>query len=131
MDNYQKESLTKTQIIALSYYSRKDIQDAIFKFCKNRETVANFNNKFFAKRPDCFDYPSDIFNSAKNGATSFHCSEEIWSDPMKINTDMTPSQYNEIKIGWDLLIDIDSPYLDYGKIALRLLTDVLEKVLIY
>ena len=122
----QKEPLKKVQVVALSYYARKDIQQAIFEFCKNRETVANFNNKFFAKRPDVLDYPSDIFNSAKTGATSFHCSEEIWQNPLDINTNMTPQQYNEIKIGWDLLIDIDSKYFDYSKIAARLLIATLE-----
>lgn len=127
MNNYQKEPLTKVQITALSHYARKDIQQAMFEFCKNRETVGNFNNKFFAKRPDCFDYPSDIVNSARQGATSFHCSEELWENPLDINTNMTPEQYNEIKIGWDLLIDIDSKYLDFGKIAARLLIKQLER----
>lgn len=118
--------MTKAQITALSHYSRKDIQSAMFEFCKGRETVANFNNKYFAKRPDTFDYPSDIVNAARDGATSFHCSEEIWRNPLDIDTNMTPDQYNNIKTGWDLLIDIDSPYLDYGKIALRLLIKTLE-----
>jgi hypothetical protein len=117
-----KPPLKKVQVVALSHYARKDIQKAMFEFCKNRETIGNFNNKFFAKRPDCFDYPTDIFNSAKQGATSFHCSEEIWSNPLDINTDMTPTQYNEIRSGWDFLIDIDSKYLDYSKIAAKLLT---------
>jgi hypothetical protein len=123
---FKKEPLKKVQVVALSYYSRKDIQKAMYEFCKHRETVANFNNQFFAKRPDCFDYPSDILNSVKKGATSFHCSEELWGNPLEINTDMTPDQYNEIKIGWDFLIDIDSKYLDYSKIAARLLIKTLE-----
>lgn len=123
----EKTEPKKIELIAQSYYARKDIQNAMYEFCKHREVVGNFNNKFFAKRPDCFDYPNDILNSAKKGATSFHCSEEIWENPMDIKTDMTPSQYNEIKIGWDFLIDIDSPFLDYGKIAARLLLSELEK----
>jgi len=126
MNNYQKEPLSKAQITALSHYARKDIQQAMFEFCKHRESVANFNNKFFAKRPDTFDYPSDIVNAARQGATSFHCSEELWQNPLDINTDMTPEQYNEIKIGWDFLVDIDSPFLDYGKIAARLIIKELE-----
>jgi ribosomal protein L37AE/L43A len=120
------EPPNKVQLLAPTYYMRKEIQKAMFQFCKHRETTANFNNKFFAKRPDCFDYPNDIANAAKQGATSFHCSEEIWEDPLKINTDMTPQQYNEIKIGWDFLIDIDSKYLDHAKIAARLLIKTLE-----
>ena len=126
MDNYEKEPLTKCELTAMTYYARKEIQDAMFEFCKHRETVANFNNKFFAKRPDTFDYPNDIPNQARQGATSFHCSEELWQNPLDINTDMTPEQYNKIKIGWDFLIDIDSPFLDYGKIAARLIIEVLE-----
>lgn len=127
MNNFQKEPLKKVQVTALSYYARKDIQQAMFDFCKHRETVANFNNKFFAKRPDCFDYSTDILNSVRQGATSFHCSEEIWENPLEINTDMTPEQYNQIKTGWDLIIDIDSPFLDFGKIAAKLLINELEK----
>jgi hypothetical protein len=122
----EKKTLSKAQIAALSYYTRKEIQQAIFDFCKHRETVANFNYEFFAKRPDALDYPTDIINSAKKGATSFHCSEEIWENPLDINTDMTPQQYNEIRIGWDFLIDIDSPFLDYGKIAAKLIMRELE-----
>ncbi len=118
--------IRKVQTIALSYYSRKDIQNAIFEFCKNRESIANFNNEFFAKRPDCFDYPSDILNQVKNGATSFHCSQEIWSDPLEIKTEMTKEQYNELRTGWDFLIDIDSKYFDYSKIAAQILIKALK-----
>jgi len=39
---------------------------------------------------------------------------------------MTPQQYNQIKTGWDFLIDIDSPFLDYGKIAAKLLIEQFE-----
>ena len=127
MENHQKKPLNKAQIIAISYYSRKDIQQEMFNFCKNRETIGNFNNNFFAKRPDCFDYPSDIINSARQGVTSFHCSEELWENPLDIKTDMTKEQYNKIKIGWDLLIDIDSKYLDYSKIAAKLLIAVFKR----
>ena len=126
MSNFQREPLKKVQITALSYYARKDIQQAMFEFCKHRETIANFNNKFFAKRPDCFDYSTDIINAVRQGATSFHCSEEIWENPLDIHTDMTPEQYNKIKTGWDFLIDIDSKYLDYSKIAAKLLIAALE-----
>jgi len=118
---------SKAAKIAVSYYARLDIQNAMFAFCKNRETVANHNNNFFAKRPDTFDYPSDILAQARQGATSFHTSEEIWTNPLDINTNMTREQYNQIKTGWDLLIDIDSPFLDYGKIAAKLLIEQLEQ----
>lgn len=116
----------KVNLIALSYYSRRDIQEEIFNFCKNRETVPNFNMEFFGKRPDVLDYPSDISELAKKGSTSFHCSEEIWDDPLKINVNMTPEEYNKIRTGWDFLIDIDSKYLDYSKIAADLIIKALK-----
>jgi len=115
----------KVQIIAQSYYARKEIQEAIFNFCKNRETVPRYLEGF-GKRPDSLDYPSDVLTLAKKGATSFHCSEEIWSDPLKISTDMTPDQYNQIKTGWDFLIDIDSKFFDYAKVAAKVLIQALE-----
>ena len=122
----ENKPLKKVQILAKSYYLRKDVQKAMFEFCKNRETVSNHNNEFFSRRPDCFDYPTDIATMAKKGATSFHCSEEIWEDPLKIDTNMTPDQYNEIRTGWDMLIDIDSKYFDYSRIAAKLLIKALE-----
>ncbi len=115
----------KVQIIAPAFYSRKDIQEKIFNFCKNRETVPRYLEGF-GKRPDILDYPSDIISLVKRGATSFHCSEEIWSDPLKINTDMSIEDYDQIRTGWDFLIDIDSKYLDYSKIAARLIIKFLE-----
>ncbi len=114
------------QLLAQSYYSRKDVQNAIYEFCKNRETVPNFNKEFYGKRPDALDYPSDLLNYAKKGATSFHCSEELWENPLSISTEMTQEQYNQIRTGWDFLIDIDSKYLDYSKIAARLIIKALE-----
>jgi len=121
----EERELKKVQEIALSYYSRKDVQNAIYDFCQNRETVPRYLEGF-GKRPDALDFPNDILNSAKKGATSFHCSEEIWDNPMRISTDMTPMQYNDLRSGWDMLIDIDSKYLDYSKIAAELLVKVLE-----
>jgi len=116
----------KVQTVAIAHYARRDIQQAMFDFCKQREVVGNYNNEFFAKRPDCLDYPQDILTAAKNGVTSFHCSEELWSNPLDINTNMTPDQYSLLRTGWDFLIDIDSKFLDYSKIAARLLIKALS-----
>jgi len=122
---FQKEPLKKVQIISQAYYARKDVQQAIYDFCKNRETIPRYLEGF-GKRPDVLDYSSDVLNSAKQGATSFHCSEELWSNPLDVHTDMTQEQLNELKIGWDFLIDIDSKYFDYSKIAAKLLIKALE-----
>jgi len=107
------------------YYSRPEVQKAIYEFCKNREISPRYFEGF-GKRPDTFQYKGDVFELVKKGATSFHCSEEIWKDPLKISTDMTPEKYNEIRTGWDLLLDIDSKYIDYSKIMAQEIIKVLK-----
>lgn len=111
--------------IALSYYSRQDISKVIFDFSRNREVVPRYFEGF-GKRPDALQYPSDILAFVKKGATSFHCSEEIWKDPLQLSTELNEEQLAELREGWDLLIDIDSRYLDYSKIATELIVQALE-----
>jgi len=111
--------------IALAYYSRKDIISYLFKFAKNRETIP-FYGESFGKRPDYPQYESDLFFHVKNSATSFHVSEELWNNPLEIKTQMPQNDINTLRKGWDLLIDIDSKYLDYSKIAARLIVKALE-----
>lgn len=107
------------------YYSRKDIQKALFQFSENREVVPRYFEGF-GKRPDALQYKGDIFELVKKGATSFHCSEELWEDSLKISTDMNPKQLDDSRVGWDLLLDIDSKYLDYSKILAELIIKVLK-----
>jgi hypothetical protein len=97
------------------YYSRPEIQRVLYEFAKNREVCPRYFEGF-GKRPDTFEYPGDIYELVKRGATSFHCSEELWKDPLKIETGMNEKQLNEIRQGWDLIFDIDSKYIDYSKI---------------
>ncbi|HEA46505.1 MAG TPA: hypothetical protein ENH99_01865 [Candidatus Pacearchaeota archaeon] len=108
------------------YYSRPDIKKAIFDFSKDREVVPSYMMEGFGKRPDTMQYPGDIFELVKRGATSFHCSEELWEDPLKISTDLNEKQMDELRKGWDLLIDIDSKYLDYSKIMLQQIIKVFK-----
>jgi len=125
-ENIERQAkIDKIMQVGFSYYARKDVQQAIFEFCKNRETVPRYFEGF-GKRPDMLDYPNDIFSYAKKGATSFHCSEELWENPLDIITGMSPEHANEKRIGWDFLIDIDSKYLDYSKIAAELMVKALE-----
>jgi DNA primase catalytic subunit len=107
------------------YYSRKDVQKALFDFSKNRETIPRYFEGF-GKRPDSFQYPGDIFELVKKGATSFHCSEELWLDTLKISTEMPKKKVDELRQGWDLLFDIDSKYLDYSKILAELIIKFLR-----
>ena len=123
----QKKSQKEERIraIATSYYSRQDIRKAIFDFSKNREVVPLYFEGF-GKRPDALQYESDLLAFVRKGATSFHCSEEIWRDPLEISTEMSQEQFNELRQGWDLLIDIDSKYLDYSKVSCSLIIKALE-----
>ncbi len=107
------------------YYSNKEIQKAMFEFSKNREISPRYFEGF-GKRPDSFQYIGDIFELVKKGATSFHCSEELWKEPLKIQTGMTEKQLNELRLGWDLLLDIDSKYIDYSKIMAKIIIQFLN-----
>lgn len=108
------------------YYSRPDIKKAIFDFSKDREVVPSYMMEGFGKRPDTMQYPGDIFELVKRGATSFHCSEELWEDPLKISTDLNEKQMNELRKGWDLLLDIDCKWFDYSKRAVTAIIKVLR-----
>jgi DNA primase catalytic subunit len=107
------------------YYSKQEVQKVIFEFAQNREVCPRYFEGF-GKRPDVLQYPGDIFELVKKGATSFHCSEEIWQEPLNLSTEMNEKQQNELRIGWDLLIDIDSKYLDYSKIMAELIVEMLN-----
>jgi len=107
------------------YYSKPEVQRAIFNFSQNREICPRYFEGF-GKRPDSFQYESDVFELVKRGATSFHCSEELWSEPLNIKTGMIEKQLNELRIGWDLILDIDSKYIDYSKIYAKIIVSFLE-----
>lgn len=115
----------KIREITSLYYSRPEILKAIFSFSKNREVVPRYFNGF-GKRPDTLQYESDIFELVKKGATSFHCSEELWKNPLEIETGMQSKQLDNLRKGWDLLIDIDSKYIDYSKISAQVIIKFLE-----
>ena len=127
MEEKKETSFKEERIRKLTqlYYSRLDIQKAIFNFSKNREVVPRYFEGF-GKRPDSLQYPSDVLEMVKKGATSFHCSEEIWRDPLAVATGMSEKDLNNLREGWDLLIDIDSKYLDYSKILAEQIIKLLE-----
>jgi DNA primase catalytic subunit len=107
------------------YYSKPEIQKAIFDFSQNREICPRYFEGF-GKRPDSLQYKSDVFELVKRGATSFHVSEELWDNPLNIKTGMDEKQLKELRIGWDLLLDIDSKYIDYSKIYAKIIINFLE-----
>ena len=128
MNYVPKERSFKEQRIkdlTMIYYSQSEVKKAIYEFAENREVVPRYYEGF-GKRPDALQFQNDIIEQVKRGATSFHCSEELWTDPLEIETEMNRIQFNELRSGWDLLMDIDSPYLEYSKIYTKLLVEALD-----
>ena len=123
----QEKSLKEQRIreITTIYYTQPEIKKVIYEFAQFRETIPRYYEGF-GKRPDSLQFQNDIIEQVKRGATSFHCSEELWSDPLEITTEMSRQQFNELRSGWDLLLDIDSPYLEYSKLYTKLLVEALD-----
>lgn len=110
----------------IKYYSRKDIQKELVKIAKNREISVMYGKGNFGKRPDILMYENDILELAKTGVTSFHASEERWKDPLRLKSGMLQRQLDDLRIGWDLVLDIDCKFLEYSKQAAMLLVEALQ-----
>src|SRR3989344_1452215 len=109
----------------LRYYSRKEIQKVICDSSKEREAIARYGEGF-GKRPDVIQMPGDVFDLAKRGATSFHISEERWKDPLSLQTGLSKKQLDDLRFGWDLIIDIDSKYWEFSKYTTYLVYEALK-----
>lgn len=95
------------------YYSREDVKNFIFEFSKNREVTGVFENGSFSERPNFIQYPNDTLAMVRNGIVEFHGSLEHWLNPMALKK----GNYDELRIGWDLILDIDCKVFEHGKIA--------------
>lgn len=109
----------------LRHYKRKDIQEEIIKCAEDREVAARFNVGF-GKRPDVLTYPGDVLELAKQGVTSFHCSEELWHNPMILEPGMRKKDIDANRKGWDLVLDIDSDFFEYSKLGAHLIIDAIR-----
>jgi DNA primase catalytic subunit len=112
--------------VLLSYYKRKDIQERMVYHAKNREIAVKYAD-FFGKRPETLEYPGDVLEFAKNGATSFHVSEEIWENPSLLSSTMSKKEQEDLRIGWDLVLDIDCKFIEYSKIAAYYVVNALRR----
>jgi DNA primase catalytic subunit len=111
---------------SLKYYKRPEIQQAIVDCAANKEVAIKYGDNGYGKRPDSLKYPADVLEFAKKGATSFHCSEELWTNPLSISTMMKKQDVEELRFGWDLVLDVDCPILDYSSIAADLIIQALK-----
>ena len=109
----------------MNYYSRKDIQEELFRISKNRE-VQIWINQIRGKRPEVINYLGDVNSLVRDGMTSLHISVERWKDPLQLKAGMSKKELDELRLGFDLLLDIDSKYLEYSKITAELLVDALK-----
>lgn len=117
-----EQKITRAQI--LHYYSDERITDQIFRHSKDREVAGALWDGSYEKRPNILQFPTDIAQMVRKGVTSFHYSAERWKNPMAL----APSNYEDLRTGWDLVIDIDSKLsLNESKLGARLVCGVLEK----
>ena len=111
---------------AKAYYSRDEIKKALVAHANGREVAIRFDS-YFGKRPDILQYPNDISETAKKGATSYHVSEERWTNPLELSTSMRKRDLDELRSGWDFILDIDCPIWEYSKLITFLLVKALKK----
>jgi len=111
---------------SLRHYKRKDIQEAMVASAHDREIAVKYGDRGFGKRPDVLSYPRDVLEFAKNRATSFHVSEEHWSNPLSLGPAMRKKEMEDLRSGWDLVIDIDCPDWKISKIVSWLVVRSLE-----
>ncbi|MBN2202650.1 MAG: hypothetical protein JW700_00475 [Candidatus Aenigmarchaeota archaeon] len=111
----------------IKYYSREDIQKEIIRITKNREVVGSMKKGAFLSRPDIIVYPNDILERVKKGVVAFHCSVERWTQPMQLSTELSPRELNDMRIGFDFIIDIDAKAkLEHAIVAARLVVEFLK-----
>lgn len=110
----------------IGYYSKKGVAEEMVRFSENREVSVMFGLDKFGKRPDVLQFPSDVINAIRNGATSFHCSEERWQNPLALKQESTKKEIDDLRIGWDLIIDIDCKVFDWSKICAQILIESLK-----
>lgn len=111
----------------LKHYKREDIQQEMLFVAQNREAVPRYGDTGFGKRPDVLSNPREILNYAQQGATSFHVSEEHWHNPMQLRPDLPKQEIEQLRSGWDLVIDVDCKLWNFAKLITHLLVQELYK----
>ena len=107
---------------AREYYSRQDIVQKLLELGKSREVVGVFKDGSYSKRPNTIVYPADVEAMVRTGIVEFHNSIELWSNPLQIK-----SNYEDLRVGWDMVLDLDCDKFEHGRIAAKVLSDALKK----
>lgn len=116
--------LSKSTI--LKHYKRPEIQEAMVAHSKNKEVGMCYNGEAYGKRPDIISYPRDVLELALKGVTSFHASEELWDNPLMLGTTLRKEELLQLRIGWDLVLDIDCKFFEYSRICANLIIRFLQ-----
>lgn len=114
-----------TKSILLKYYKRREIQEAIVEHARDKEVGVRFMDAF-GKRPDTLMYPREVLELALKNATSFHASEERWSNPLSLNSSLPKAELQVLRTGWDLVLDIDCKIFEYSRICADLIVKFLR-----
>ncbi|MFA5406342.1 MAG: hypothetical protein WC307_03215 [Candidatus Nanoarchaeia archaeon] len=109
----------------IKYYSQQGFINFMLKFSRGREVVPRFGN-YFGERPQSFRFEGELLDVIRRGASSFHCSEEHWTNPMALSADMNRKELDSLRSGWDLIFDVDCPIIDYSRLCAKLIIDALE-----
>jgi hypothetical protein len=112
--------------VSLRWYKQPRVQAAILDMAKGREIGVRYFDRGFGKRPDVLVYPRDVLEFAKKGASSFHCSEELWHNPLHLSTELSLEQLACLRTGWDFVLDIDCPLWEFSKRITQLSVDVIS-----
>src|SRR3989344_8354987 len=112
--------------VCVRFYKRKDIQDAIIAHAKNKEIGFRYIDAF-GKRPDILTYPKEILELSLRGVTSFHASEELWENPLDLESSKSKKELNQLRSGWDLVLDIDCIDWEFSKLTTHLFIKALKE----
>jgi len=110
----------------IKYYNREDVRSAIVEASLEREVAIKYTDKF-GHRPDVLNNSQDVIEAVKEGASSFHLSEERWQNPLILIPNMSRNELDENRIGWDLVLDIDFELFECSKIIAALVVKALKK----
>ena len=110
---------------AHAYYSRPDVQREIVRIAKDREIQVWFGS-IRGKRPEVLNFTGDLKDLIKQGVTSFHISEERWRDPLLLKPGMNKKDLDELRIGWDLILDLDGKDFELSRITTELILEVFK-----
>jgi len=109
-----------------NWYSREQVRKAILQFSKNREVVSVFSDGSYGRRPDILSYDGDVLQAVAEGTVAFHCSAERWENPMKLDVSMSKEELDKLRIGWDLIIDLDVKDFEIAKICTKSFVEALK-----